>query len=219
MVQIPPPTIRANIVKFSLASHPAEIIASVRWTLILQNHECKAVHAGNGRSSAPLTCAHAIPPTRRLSLSADTSIRHEQLKGKNDLTFFAFCQSSLRSRPPTSQSSATAGSTRAASATAASCAASGSASRAGFSHACHVERATPAMRAACDWLRLQSLRMCFSRPLMVCRYSAAEQRLKSGLSVYSVIHPLKNTPLNLPSTHVPLGFRPFCHLVGCFRVL
>ncbi len=134
----------------------------------------------------------SIPPARRLSLSADTSIRHEQLKGKHDLTFFVF-YSCLRSAPPISQSKAAAGSIRAASATAASCAASGKAVRVADSHACHVERATPAAFAAWAWLRLQSLRMCRSRPLMVCRYSAAVRRQKSGLSVYSVIHlPLKN---------------------------
>lgn len=214
MVQIPPPAIRANVIEFALTAHPTKIIASVRRAFVRQNHECKAVHTGHGRRLAPLTCAHVHPSRPSIELSADTSIRHEKLERKNNLTFFAFYQSSLRSRPPTSQSSATAGSTRAASATAASCAASGSASRAGFSHACHVERATPAIRAACAWLRLQSLRMCFNRPLMVCRYSAAEQRLKSGLSVYSAIHPLKNRLTICCQSAAPPVFGAFATFSG-----
>lgn len=61
MVQIPPPTIRANIVKLSLASHPAEVKSPVRRAFVRQNHECKPVHAGHGRRLAPLTCAHVHP--------------------------------------------------------------------------------------------------------------------------------------------------------------
>ena len=37
----------------------------------------------------------SIPPALRLSLSADTSIRPAELKGKHDLTFFAFCVKAL----------------------------------------------------------------------------------------------------------------------------
>ena len=61
MIQIPPPTIRANVIEFALASHSAEIIASVRRAFVRQNHECKPVHAGHGRRLAPLTCAHVHP--------------------------------------------------------------------------------------------------------------------------------------------------------------
>ena len=61
MVQIPPPTIRANVIEFALTSHPAEVIASVRRAFVRQNHECKPVHTGHGRCLAPLTCAHVHP--------------------------------------------------------------------------------------------------------------------------------------------------------------
>lgn len=39
MVQIPPPTIRANVIEFALTSHPAEVIAAVRRAFVLQNHQ------------------------------------------------------------------------------------------------------------------------------------------------------------------------------------
>ena len=167
------------------------------------------------RRPAPI----AIPPTRfELDLSANTSIRHGKPKGKIDLTFFVF-YNCLRSAPPISQSSAAAGSTRAASATAASAATSGSAERAGFSQACHVERATPATFAACTWLRLQSLRQCFKRPLMVCRYSAIPRRVKRGLCVYTVQHLRKKLSCNLSPTRRRRQKRPFCHSFKPFRLL
>lgn len=61
MVQIPPPTIRANVIEFALATHSAEVKSPVRRAFVRQNHECKPVHAGHGRRLAPLTCAHVHP--------------------------------------------------------------------------------------------------------------------------------------------------------------
>lgn len=112
----------------------------------------------------------------------------------------------------TSHVSAAPGSIQQASATAASAARSGSASRAGSSHACQVERATPASRAACACDRFASLRQCLSRPLMVCRYSATPRRLKSGLSVYSLdTPPLKKTSHKIAVRRTTPENRPFCH--------
>ena len=64
IVEIPPPTIGANVVKFSLASHTAGVESPVRRALVRQNHQRQPVPARNGRSCAPLACAHSptLPP-------------------------------------------------------------------------------------------------------------------------------------------------------------
>ena len=142
----------------------------------------------------------------KLDLSANTSIRQLQPKGKIDLTFFVF-YNCLRSAPPISQSSAAEGSMRAASAMAAKAATSGSASRAGSSHICHVDRATPASFAACAWLRLQSLRQCF-KPIL-SHPPAAEKR---PCRVHGSTPPLKKSLHNLSPTRRRRQKRPFCHL-------
>ena len=61
MIEIPPPAIGANVFKLSLAAHTTQIIRPVRRALVRKYHQGKPVHARNGRSCAPLTCAHVHP--------------------------------------------------------------------------------------------------------------------------------------------------------------
>ena len=160
----------------------------------------------------------SIPPaSSRLTLSnPKPSIRPAGLKSKYDLTFFVF-YSVLCSCPPMSQASAAPGSSLTASATADRCARSGSAGRAGSSHTCQVERATPASLAACACERLQSLRMCFNLPLMIFRYSAAGRRLKIALCVYTSYTSLKKNHRTKCPTHPrPRPAGVFTILPGAF---
>lgn len=61
MIEIPPPAIDANVFKLPLAAHTTQIIRPVRRALVRKYHQGKPVHARNGRSCAPLTCAHCHP--------------------------------------------------------------------------------------------------------------------------------------------------------------
>lgn len=61
MIEIPPPAIGANVFKLPLAAHTTQIIRPVRRALVRKYHQGKPVHARNGRSCAPLTCAHVHP--------------------------------------------------------------------------------------------------------------------------------------------------------------
>lgn len=61
VVHVVPPAIRANVFKLSLAAHSTKIIRPVRRALVRKYHQGKPVHARNGRSCTPLTCAHCHP--------------------------------------------------------------------------------------------------------------------------------------------------------------
>ena len=61
MIEIPPPAVGANVFKLPLAAHATQIIRPVRRALVRKYHQGKPVHARNGRSCAPLTCAHCHP--------------------------------------------------------------------------------------------------------------------------------------------------------------
>ena len=61
MIEIPPPAIGANVFKLPLAAHTTQIIRPVRRALVRKYHQGKPVHARNGRSCAPMTCAHCHP--------------------------------------------------------------------------------------------------------------------------------------------------------------
>lgn len=104
IVEIPPPTIGANVVKFSLASHTAGVESPVRRALVRQNHHaaCTSSEWAQLRAGLP---APIRQPSRhiKLDLSANTSIRHGKPKGKIDLTFFVFynCLRSAAANQPT----------------------------------------------------------------------------------------------------------------------
>ena len=90
VIEIPPPAVRANIVKLALASHPAEVESPIRRALVRQYHQREPIHARNGRSCTPQSCAHsAIPPTRRAKLSAE--IQYTPLKAGRQERFDFLC--------------------------------------------------------------------------------------------------------------------------------
>ena len=49
VVQIMPPAVRANVVNFARAAHPAHVKFAIRGAFVRQNHQSELVHAGKAR--------------------------------------------------------------------------------------------------------------------------------------------------------------------------
>ena len=91
MLHVQPPTTGANVVKLSGASHPAHVILAIWGALVRQNHQPDFVKGRQvGSCSAFFLFAIAAPPVFVLYSPTYSSIPPSWLKGKHDLTFFAF---------------------------------------------------------------------------------------------------------------------------------